>query len=207
MRAFNKNISSNAGKLTQLPRYMAALLVLSVLLFAASSAFAAPPRYAHRGGPVVGLGIGGSIGAVDMDREALTSDRDLGLALHGLIGAGVNDNIVLGLGINSWIHWVQLGSKESTHIQWDFLAQGDFYLFDGFYLEGGVGLAYAKYDAQIGNTIHEYGEMGFALRGGLGYEYFINGTHAVGLNAGYTRHFYKNTSFDTLGVGIGLRWY
>jgi hypothetical protein len=207
MRLRNKTNRSTSAT----TRRLVALLVAGFVMMAASSAFALD-NYADRTGLFVGIGIGGGVGAVDMDAEEISAgfgdSRQLGLGLHGVIGGGLNKNIVLGLGINSWIRTVDKESQEFSHQHWNFLAQGDFFLIKGLYVEGGAGLAYAMFDAQQGaNDSTEYAEMGLALRGGAGYEFFINGTHALGINVGYTRHFYSNASFDTFGAGIGIRWY
>ena len=49
--------------------------------------------------------------------------------------------------------------------------------------------------------------MGLALKGGAGFEYFVNGQIAIGARVGYVRHFYSNGDFDTVAGGITLRWY
>lgn len=210
MSAFNK---SNASKSTSLlPRTLAALFVAGFVLMISSSAFALD-NYADRKGAFFGLGIGGGIGAVDTEENGLTNGlgdgRKLGLGLHAIIGGGVNDNIVLGLGVNTWIRSVEQGSQDYSHQHWNFLANGNFFLIDGLYIDAGAGLAYASFDATQGTNTTTYNEMGLALRGGLGYEFFLNGTHALGINAGYTRHFYfdADAAFDTIGASIGIRWY
>jgi|GEM_PF-1389224 len=197
---------------TLMPRALAALLIVASVMLLSSSAFALD-GYADRKGVFVGLGVGGGIGAVDTEESGITNGlgdgRKLGLSLHGIIGGGVNKNILLGLGVNTWIRTTEQGSHEYSHQHWNFLANGNFFLIDGLYIDAGAGLAYADFDASIGDNVTNYSEMGLALRAGLGYEYFLNGTHAVGLNVGYTRHFYfdADAAFDTIGATIGIRWY
>ncbi len=190
---------------------LAALLVAAVVMMAASSAFALD-RYASRQGPFFGLGLGGGVGAVDMKQgkgsSGFEDGRLPGLNMSAIVGGGVNDNIVLGAQADLWLRTVQKGSQELSNQHWNFLALGDFYLIKGLYLEGGAGLAYAAFDAQQGtNDPITYREMGFAARVGAGFEYFINGTYAVGINANYTRHFYSSAQFDTATAGISFRWY
>ncbi|TDP73716.1 hypothetical protein [Bradymonas sediminis] len=203
----------NRSKSTSLmPRALAALFIAGFVLMMSSSAFALD-GYADRKGVFVGLGVGGGIGAVANEDDGITNGlgdgRKLGLSLHGIIGGGVNKNIVLGLGVNTWIRNVEQGSQDYHHQHWNFLANGNFFLIDGLYIDAGAGLAYASYDATIGPVTQTYNEMGLALRGGLGYEFFLNGTHALGMNVGYTRHFYfdADAAFDTIGATIGIRWY
>lgn len=195
-----------------MPRALAPLLALACVMLLSSSAFALD-GYADRKGVFVGLGVGGGVGAVATDDASVTNGlgdgRKLGLSLHGILGGGVNKNILLALGVNTWIRTTEQGSHEYSHQHWNFLANGNFFLLDGLYIDAGAGLAYADFDASIGDSVTNYSEMGLAVRAGLGYEYFINGTHALGLNVGYTRHFYfdADAAFDTIGATVGIRWY
>lgn len=195
----------------RLARAFAALLVAGFVVMSASSAFALD-RYASRKGIFAGLTLGGGLGAVDMadgkGQSGFEDGRQPGLNIGAIVGGGATDNIVLGVQGDLWVRTVQKGSLELDHRHWNFLAQGDFYLIKGLYLEAGAGLAYASYDAAIdGNQVENYGEMGFAARAGAGFEYFLNGTYSAGVNVNYTRHFYSSADFDTVTAGITFRWY
>ncbi|MFP4599050.1 MAG: hypothetical protein ACLFVJ_12405 [Persicimonas sp.] len=195
----------------RLPRALAALLVAGLILTAASSAFALD-GYADRKGIFAGLGFGGGIGGVDLQdgdgTAGFEEGRLPGLEFSGVLGGGLSENIVLGAQGNMWVRNVQKGSQTLAHRHSSLMAMGNFFLIEGLYVEAAAGLAYAAFDGQRGdNDLREYRELGFAARAAVGYEYFINGTHALGGSVGYTRHFYGNADFDTLSGTIGLRWY
>jgi hypothetical protein len=200
---------------TRLVPTLVAVLAAGFVLMAASSAFALD-NYADRKGLFFGLGVGGGIGGVDLaegEGQAGFEDGRLpGFHANAMLGGGVNENIVLGAQFNWWSRTVQKTLESGTEHKWahnhtSLLAAGDFFLIDGFYLEAGGGLAYSSFEGVRGDEDRNHQEMGFALKGGAGFEYFINGTHALGFNAGYTRHFYSLATFDTFNAGISVRWY
>jgi hypothetical protein len=194
----------------RLARTLVALVAAGFVMMAASSAFALD-NYADRKGLFFGLGIGGGVGGVDLANdqgEAGFEDGRLpGFHANAMLGGGVNENIVLGAQYNWWGRTVTKGENQWAHHHTSFLAAGNFFLIKGLYLEGGGGLAYSTFDGTRGGEDKSHNEMGFALKGGAGYEFFINGTHAIGVNGGYTRHFYDTASFDTFNAGISVRWY
>ncbi|QDG51458.1 porin family protein [Persicimonas caeni] len=194
----------------RLARTLVALLAAGFVLMAASSAFALD-GYAKRKGLFAGIGIGGGVGGVDLQegegQAGFEDGRLPGFHVNGMIGGGVNENIVLGTQFNWWGRTVTKGDDSWEHHHTSLLAAGDFFLINGLYLEVGGGLAYSAFDGTRGDTPVNHNEMGFALKGGAGFEYFINGTHALGFNAGYTRHFYDMATFDTFNAGISVRWY
>lgn len=183
---------------------MVALMAAIFVITATSSAFALS-GYADRKSTFFGLGVGGGFGQLAQDDS--DSDREAGLHVNGMLGHGLSKNMIAGVQTNGWMRNVQIGDHTSFHQHWNFLAAGNFYLVEGLYLEAGTGLAYAAFDFASGSQTEKYREMGFALRGGVGYEHFINGTHAMGAKVGYTRHFYADADFDTLSVGVTFRWY
>lgn len=192
-----------------LARPLAALTAAVALLLCAANA-SALDGYADREGVFVGLGFGGGMGAANVDEGDLSSGfdgRQLGPALQGIVGGGISDKILFGAQLNYWYHNAEYGSNNFAHNHSNLMAVGDFFLFEGLYVEGGGGLAYTNFEGERGGTATDQSEMGLALRAGLGFEHFLNGTHAVGLNAGYTRHFYSRSVFDTLGGGFSIRWY
>ena len=199
----------------RLARTLVAVLAAGFVLMAASSAFALD-RYGSRQGLFVGLGLGGGVGGVDLandeGRVGFENGRLPGFYANAMVGGGVNDNIVLGAQFNWWGRSVernydQNGSLESFHHHTSVLAAGDFFLIKGLYLEVGGGLAYSSYESLFDGRSENHQEMGFAVKGGAGFEFFTNGTHAFGVNGGYTRHFYDLSTFDTFNVAMSVRWY
>lgn len=208
-------IQSQKMKNNRLARTVVALLAASLVLLAASSAFALD-GYAKRKGLFAGIGIGAGVGGVDLQegegQAGFEDGRLPGFHINGMIGGGVNDNIVMGVQGNWWGRSVTKTSEEGNTNTWEhhhtsLLAAGNFFVINGLYLEAGGGVAYSAFEGTRAGENRQHNEMGFALKGGAGFEYFINGTHAIGFNAGYTRHFYDLATFDTFNAGVSLRWY
>lgn len=192
-------------------RRLIAVLIATLFVLSASSAWAID-GYKDRHGIFYGGGIGGGPGSVQLADEAFESgierSGDLGLAPHLIIGGGARDNLLFGAEVNSWIRTVDHYGNQLNHQQWSFNAVTNFFVLQGLYLEGGLGLGYAFSDAvtNAGDS-RRYQEMGISTKLGLGIEYFLDGTMAAGMRFGYTRHFYSSVDFDTLIGNIYLRWY
>lgn len=193
-----------------MPRLIA-LCIATIILFSATSAWALD-GYKDRHGLFAGGGIGGGPGSIVLDDgdvlSGLEGTGDLGLHLHGIVGGGVTDRLVMGAEINSWIRTVSVNNSSLNHQQWSANAVADFFLVHGLFIEAGLGLAYAYSDGQRDDgSTSRYQEMGLAAKAALGFEYFLNGNAAAGIRFGYTRHFYSRVDFDTFTGGIMLRWY
>ncbi len=188
----------------------AALCAALLLTFFAADA-AALDGYQDRRGLFAGIGIGGGVGTAQTEANedtGMESGRRLGLHLHGILGGGVSDNLTMGVEGNWWARTVRLGDNALDHHHLSFNAVANFFLIDGFYVQGGVGLAYAIFDAQrVGQSTFRYQELGLATKAGAGFEFFTSSQLAVGFQANYTRHFYSNAAFDTISGGVTLRWY
>lgn len=192
-------------------RHLTTTAIVLIALFFGVEATALD-AYEDRRGLFLGIGIGGGVGAAtttfDGDQTGLDEGRQLGLNLSATLGGGANEFLTLGGQGNWWIRTVKVGSRSLSHQHLNFLADANLFFFDGFYGEGGVGLAYAVFDtARNSETTFTYRELGLAAKVGAGYEFFMNGTTAVGFNASYTRHFYNNANFDTVNGAITVRWY
>lgn len=191
-----------------------AVMGISVILLTTLSTQAmALDGYKDRRGIFGGLGIGGGVGLVESgdpnDETGIDQGRKLGLHLHGVLGGGVSDNLTFGAEGNWWIRTVQINDNSLEHHHMSFNGVANFYLIQGLYLSGGVGLAYAIYDAQRQDRqIKRYQELGMSAKAGGGFEFFVNGQIAMGMQANYTRHFYSTGGdFDTISGGLTLRWY
>lgn len=196
---------------TRRNRRLLASLMAMMLLTLSADAFALD-GYQDRRGLFTGIGIGGGIGLVEADNSnditGIDSGRKLGLHLHAIVGGGATDNLIFGAEANWWIRTVQLNDNALSHHHMSFNGVLEYFLFDVFYLEGGVGLAYAIFDAERRlQDVYRYQELGVAVKAGAGFEFFVNSQIAIGMRAGYTRHFYSNGDFDTVSGGLSLRWY
>ncbi len=185
------------------------LVTLGVLL--AGSQAMALDAYKDRRGVFVGASIGGGVGASELDREGestgLDDKRQMGLTLRAELGGGVTQNLVFSGQGNWWIRTVQVNQRDLEHQHLNFLANVNLFLIEGLYVTGGFGLAYGSYDSESLLRVNHYSEMGVAAKAGAGAEFFVNGTVAAGVEATYTRHFYSESYFDTIGGGIVIRWY
>lgn len=171
--------------------------------------------YKDRKGLFTGAGIGGGVSLVEADPEdditGLDQGRKVGMHLHGIVGGGVKDNLVFGAEANWWARTVYIEGKDERALEHHHLSFNgvlDFFLFENFYAEAGVGMAYGIFDVERnGNTEFRYRELGLSGKFGGGFEFFVDSNIAMGMRANYTRHFYSNSSFDTLSAGFTLRWY
>lgn len=186
-------------------------LALGALLSLSSSEAYALDGYEDRRGLFGGFAAGGGVGLVESE-EGLTGidqGRKMGMNLSAMVGGGLSQHLTVFGEVNWWARSVQLGENSLASNHYSVNAVGNFFLVEGIYIEGGGGLAYASYDAQRGNNapIENYRELGLALKGGAGFETFVNGQTAIGLRVDYTRHFYNNADFDTITGALTLRWY
>ena len=168
--------------------------------------------YKDRRGIFAGVNVGGGAGFAGIDTAGeltgLDENRQLGLHLGAEVGGGISEKLTAALEANWWIRTVTLGPRRLDHQHLSFLPVARYFIWDGFNVGAGAGLAYAVFDTERnGVETFRYREMGLALKIGAGYEFFLNGTIAAGIDLGYTRHFYNNADFDTLGAQVTLRWY
>ena len=189
------------------------LIAVSFILLVSTSAFALD-RYESRegvfGGVTAGGGVGKNIYKSDDDTvfTGFEESRLLGAYVGGIIGGGINDNVLLGVGTDWWLRTAKKGSQSLKNNHGSIHAMGNFFLIEGLYLEAGGGLAYTTFEfVQGDNDPQVHNELGLALKGGVGYEFFLNGNQALGVHSNYTRHFYNNGSFDTVNFGATFRWY
>ncbi|MEC9400512.1 MAG: outer membrane beta-barrel protein [Myxococcota bacterium] len=193
------------------PHKFALAASIALLTLTVSQSAMALDGYQDRRGLFAGVGVGGGVGLVDVEGNESTgidSGRKLGLHLNGMIGGGASDRLVIGGEGNWWARTAYIGDNALSHHHMSFNAVANFFILDGLFVEGGGGLAYAIFDTQGPSVdpIH-YQELGLAVKGGAGFEMFVNSQVALGLKVGYTRHFYTNADFDTVAGGVTVRWY
>ncbi len=186
------------------------ILSLITLLLISSNALALD-GYKDRRGIMGGVSVGGGVGLVESE-EGLTGidqGRKMGFHMSGMLGSGISKKLTVFGEANWWARSVELGENQLASNHYSFNAVGNLFIIKGIFVEAGGGFAYASYDAQQGAnaSVQNYREMGLALKGGAGFENFINSNTAVGLRVDYTRHFYNNADFDTVTGGLTLRWY
>lgn len=187
-------------------------LIPILLLLAIAAPASALDAYQDRRGILVGVNLGGGPGSANVDNPieltGLDDHRQIGFQLGAEIGGGMSERITGTLGFNWWIRTISINQRSLDHHQLSILPTARLFVIDGLYGMAGAGLAYAAFDAErAGATLTRYREMGFAAKVGAGYEFFLNGTVAAGLEANYTRHFYSASDFDTVNALVTVRWY
>ena len=191
-------------------RVIGCFVLLGAMLIA-SPGFALD-AYQDRRGIFAGVSLGAGAGLVGVDAPGdltgLNDNRRLGLHLGAEVGGGVNKIITGSLEGNWWIRTVTIGERHLDHQHLSLMPTVRAFFLDSIYVGAGAGIAYAVFDTERdGREIFKYREMGLALGGKAGYEFWLNGTVAAGIEAGYTRHFYGNANFDVLSGMVTLRWY
>ena len=185
---------------------MCALLTL----FLAGEAFALD-GYRDRRSVFGGMSLGGGVGMVESgtvgEASGLDQGRRLGFHLNGIMGTGISRNLLFGLEANWWARTVVLQDVDLEHHHLSLNATANFFLIEGLYLDGGAGIAYGYSGFFSGNQARQRGEMGLALKGGAGVEFFSSADMTIGIRANYTRHFYANSNFDTISGAFSVRWY
>ena len=186
------------------------LAVTSVATTFAADAFALD-AYKDRRGIFFGLNLGGGMGFSGVDEATdITglSDGQPGLQLGGEIGGGMSKAFTGALEMNWWYRKVRLGERKLNHHHLSLMPTLRYFIFDGLHAGAGAGFAYASFDTErLGRETYSYRETGVAVKAEAGYEFFLNGTIAAGVDLSYTHHFYSHANFDTVGMVVTVRWY
>lgn len=191
-------------------KFATSFVVALAFLFIASHA-SALDGYKDRRGIFAGVGLGGGLGTVSVDSvEEVTGleDREVGLAMRLELGGGATEYLTVSGQFNWWLRSVENNGRSLSHNHTNFLGNVAFFPIDFLYINAGVGMAYSSFKTEVNRvSIREYSEIGFAMKGGIGAEFWVNGTIAAGIEGSYTRHFYSETDFDTITAGLTVRWY
>lgn len=199
---------------------VAALLAFVATLFVLSSNAAALDGYEDRKRVFGGFALGGGAGAVhtgDQDNLSVFADEGYQMGFHAsaILGGGVTDSLLIGAEANWWFRNVRKALNNNDPAddqkyamqQWSILPVVNFFPVGGLRLDAGAGLAYGAFTGEHPVANLPFGELGFAGKLGVGYEFWLNGNTTLGVSAQYIRHFYSNGAFDTFDGSIGLRWY
>lgn len=187
-----------------------AILLTLVFLLLASDAFALD-AYKDRRGIFYGFGVGGGIGGANVDLQGEVTgleDREMGLAMQAEVGAGAMRWLTISGEFNWWLRTVDVNDQSLVHHHMNFMPTANVFFLDLLYATGGFGLAYTIYDtASAGQLLTQYRELGVAAKLGVGVEFWVNGNVTAGIEAGYTRHFYSGSDFDTFTGAMTFHWY
>lgn len=187
-------------------------VVTAVVLTAAGAPATALDGYEDRKRLFGAVGVGGGAGALRIVRggaDSLDSRRlQPGFHATAMLGGGITQRVLAAAEANWWFRNVNRGDDHrwATH-QWSLLPVVNVFVVEGLHLDAGGGLAYGALVGDHPRADLPHRELGFAAEAGAGYEFWLNGTLAAGVDVNYARHFYGDGSFDTVSGAFMLRWY
>lgn len=185
-------------------RGLAGLVGLIVVGLAAQAA--ALDGYSDRRNVYGGLSVGGGYGLVKQEDDFQREGP--GMHLEAVVGSGVTHKLLVGFETDWWSRTVRAGeSNDYAFHHGSAGAVATFFPIGGFYADGGVGFAYGICSGTVEGSDCAWQELGVAAEVGAGFQFWFNGTLAGSVDLAYNRHFYSHSTFDTVNLGFGLRWY
>jgi hypothetical protein len=193
--------------MSRLPRFLLPLCLATVVVGAATPAFAQrgyypppPPRYApYRQGITLGAGIG--VGGMSADNCGDSCGAGPAFEFH--IGGMLTPRLALMFDIFPVIHPIN-SDVSAYNTQYTIAAQ--FFATEQFWLKGGVGFAhYSETSDFYGGLGSDWGS-GITLAGG--FEIYNSGPFAIDLQLRLGRSFYDVAKDHGVGAFlIGFNWY
>jgi len=177
------------------------LVALVSTLFAASTAIAGTHPHNHNGWSI-GLGVGGGTAGLSVDGGP-DSDREGGVTGNFRVGYPLNEQFSLALESNGW-------SKSEDGSNVTFTATtigGAFFPSEGLVMRAGLGFGNSRFSTDLGGGTVSYTESGFGVNGGLGYEFRVLRTFAVGPQVDFGYASFDGGSVNWVGLGIQGNWY
>lgn len=178
-------------------------LVAALVLTLATAATAVAATYPHNhNGWSIGLGLGGGTAGLSVD-GAGDSDREGGVTGNFRLGYPLNEKVSLALESNAWTK-----SEDDATVTFSATTFGAaFFPSEGLVLRGGLGFGNSRFSAEIGNTTVSTTETGFGVNGGIGYEFRVARTFAVGPQADFGYASFDGGSANWFGIGVQGTWY
>jgi hypothetical protein len=177
------------------------LVCLALLVGLASVGFAGTYPQDHNGWSI-GFGVGGGSAGVSND-AGQSSDRTSGGMGSFRVGYPLNPKVSLGLESNAWTK-----SEEGVTVTFSATTVGAaFFPSEGLVVRAGVGLGSTTLSAKSGNLTATATESGFGLTYGIGYEFRLARTFALGpqIDGGYAS--FNGGSSNWAGLGLEFNWY
>lgn len=179
-----------------------ALAALVTMVFGATTALAGQYPQNHNGWSI-GLGIGGGSAGLSVD-GAGSSDREGGATGNFRVGYPLNEKLSLALESNAWTK-----SENSATVTFSATTIGvAVFPSEGLVLRGGVGFGNSRFSVDAGNNVTVSStETGFGVNGGIGYEFRLARTFALGpqIDGGYAS--FDGGSANWFGLGLQGTWY
>lgn len=177
------------------------LVALVSTLFAASTATAGSHPQNHNGWSI-GLGIGGGSAGLSID-GAPDIDREGGVTGNFRVGYPLNERFTLGLESNAWSK-----SEDGSTVTFSATTIGGvFFPSEGWVMRAGLGFGNSRFSADAGGGTITYTETGLGVNAGLGYEFRVARTFAVGPQADFGYASFDGGSVNWFGLGLQGTWY
>jgi hypothetical protein len=186
-------------------RTLIAGLACMAVLGLASTASAGTYPQDHNGWSI-GFGIGGGSAGLSLDNfEA--GDREGGGMGSFRVGYPLNSQVSLGLESNAWTKSETVNGTDATVTFSATTVGAAFFPAEGFVLRGGVGLGQTKFTASQGSVSVSNSETGFGVTYGVGYEFRLARTFALGpqIDGGFAT--FDGGSSNWVGLGLEFNWY
>jgi hypothetical protein len=179
-------------------------LVLAGLVttFVTASAAVAGTHPHNHNGWSIGLGLGGGTAGLSVDGLG-SSDREGGITGNFRVGYPLNEQVSLALESNAWTK-----SEDDATVTFSATTIGAaFFPSEGLVLRGGLGFGNSRFSEDLGGGTVSYTESGFGVNAGLGYEFRVARTFAVGPQADFGYASFDGGSVNWFGIGIQGNWY
>lgn len=176
------------------------LLAVSLLGFPSVSTAGSHPQ--NHDGWHIGFGFGGGSAAVSVDGEG-SSTREGGGAGNFRIGVPINEKVSIGLESNAWVK-----SENNVTISFNAAtAAVSFFPSEGLVLRGGLGLGRTTLSASSGGTTATVSESGFGANAGIGYEFRLARTFALGPQVDFGLATFDGGKANWVNFGLQFNWY
>lgn len=175
--------------------------VSAILMSFASLASAGTHPQDHTGWSI-GFGVGGGSAGLDIDGIG-TSDREGGGLGNFRLGYALNPQLSLAFEGSAWSK-----SENGTTVTFGASTLGvAFFPSEGLVLRAGAGLGTTTVSSSSGSTTLTASESGFGLHGGIGYDFRVARTFAIGPQFDYGYATFDGGSSNWFGVGLNFNWY
>lgn len=179
--------------------------VLAALLISACGATTAlAGQYPqNHDGWSIGLGVGGGSAGVSVDGGG-SSDREGGMTGNFRLGYPLNPKVSLALESNGWTKSEDGGTVSFTATTIGVAC----FPSEGIVLRGGLGFGNSHFSVDAGNNVTiSSSESGFGLNGGIGYEFRLARTFALGPQADFGFASFDGGNANWFGLSLQGTWY
>ncbi len=189
----------------QRKRYAIVGALVALLALAGTALGATYPQ--DHDGWYLGLGVGG--GSLGVSSGGSSSEREGGPMGSIRGGYPINPQVALAFESNLWTK-----EQDSVTLTYDATTVGAaFFPSEGLVLRGGIGFSSVEISASSGNTTASVSKTGFGFTYGIGYEFRLTRSFALGpqLDGGFASigedATFKSHTANWVGLGLEANWY